>query len=229
MNKFEKQLEKWNNGVLRGAQAKLAKVLKVSTATTALWATGKRHPSKGYISQIAALFGLDIFQTVQLFNSPAPVTYPTPDSGTRVRSLREGRPSVVYPLPQTDNSLQQNTVKLPLLSIVPAKYPHLPEDNILEWWSVPRHYAQGAKYIVRSKDIALPDATSDEDLCWIKPTKQVLNGQCVLLMNAQQIACVGKASVRANKCIYQPLSANKNRLDSTYRPIGILVRRIKPL
>ena len=45
MNQFEKQLEKWNNGVLRGAQAKLARILKVSTATVALWTTGKRNPS----------------------------------------------------------------------------------------------------------------------------------------------------------------------------------------
>ena len=59
MNKFEKQLEKWNNGVLRGAQAKLAKILNVSTATVAFWATGKRTPSKGYIAQMAQLFGMD--------------------------------------------------------------------------------------------------------------------------------------------------------------------------
>ena len=59
MNKFEKQLEKWNRGVLRGAQARLAKALGVSTATTALWATGKRRPSKGYAEQMARLFGMN--------------------------------------------------------------------------------------------------------------------------------------------------------------------------
>ena len=29
MNKFEKALAAWNNGILRGAQAKLAKILQV--------------------------------------------------------------------------------------------------------------------------------------------------------------------------------------------------------
>ena len=69
MNKFEKQLEKWNKGTLRGAQAKLAKCLRVSTATVAMWATGKRHPSKGFIAKMADLFGLDEYTVARLFSA----------------------------------------------------------------------------------------------------------------------------------------------------------------
>ena len=229
MNKFEKQLEKWNHGVLRGAQAKLAKALQVSTATTALWATGKRHPSKGYISQMASLFGLDIYGVLQLFDFPVPFAYATPNAKSGLRALRERNSSVTYPLPVAENSLQQNTVKLPFLAVVPTDYPHLHEEDILEWWSIPRRYAQGAKYIVRSKDISLPDATCEDDLCWIKPARQVSKGQWVLLINNKQMLRVGKVSLSGKKCVYQPAAASKNILDASFHPIGILVRRIKPL
>ena len=89
MNKFEKQLEKWNGGVLRGAQAKLAKILKVSTATVALWTTGKRHPSKGYAQQMAALFGLDLYGVTRLFEDSSRVAYPLAAENTPHHCLRE--------------------------------------------------------------------------------------------------------------------------------------------
>ena len=88
MNKFEKQLEKWNKGILRGAQAKLAKTLGVSTATTALWTTGKRSPSKGYVEQMAKLFDMDALDVYKLFDRRS-VIYPDPPNVSSARMLHD--------------------------------------------------------------------------------------------------------------------------------------------
>ncbi len=228
MNKFEKQLEKWNNGVLRGAQAKLAKVLKVSTATTALWTTGKRHPSKGYIAQMATLFGLDAYDVLKLFDVSSNIVYPTPENWSPSHILREKSNSVIYPLPKAAQVLPQNTVKLPFLATIPLRYPHYPEEDILEWWSIPRRYAQGAKYLVRSKNIALPDAVSDEDLCWVKPCQEPADQQITLLTDGHSFQ-TRRAVCREKKCHYIPLDNSKVKLSASFHPIGVLVRRIKPL
>ena len=60
MNKFEKQLEKWNNGVLRGAQAKLAKALGVSRQTISSLETGRYNPSIFLAHKIAQYFDATI-------------------------------------------------------------------------------------------------------------------------------------------------------------------------
>jgi len=180
MNKFEKQLEKWNNGVLRGAQAKLAKTLGVSTATTALWATGKRRPSKGYASQIAALFKMDIYNVFKLFEKHSTV-YPTPTpTAQHFLCERENTSSFhgeetleEYALPQS------NSVRLPFFNQVPAHFPQYNEDEVLEWWGVPRRYACGAKYIVPSLSIGLPTTDSD-DLCFIKPATETADKNLIL-------------------------------------------------
>lgn len=180
MNKFEKQLEKWNNGVLRGAQAKLAKVLGVSTATTALWATGKRRPSKGYAAQIAALFKMDIYNVFKLFENKT-TTYPTPSRSAQ-HLLRETGADFAYAtaVPTEEDISQSNSVRLPFFNQIPPQFPQYNEDEVLEWWSVPRRYACGAKCIVPSASISLKDATDPEDLCFIKPATQAAKGEKVL-------------------------------------------------
>lgn len=227
MNKFEKQLEKWNNGVLRGAQAKLAKLLKVSTATTALWATGKRRPSKGYVAQMARLFGLDIYQVVKLFETPSSVTYATPASA--LHTLREDCPPSVYHAPAEEDTAQSNTLSIPFLSKIPLSYPALEEEDILEWWSIPRRYAAGIKYILRSQDIGLSDAHSETDLCFIKPCILPDHGQTVLLADPQKRPCVCRAVRRANSLTYQSLSGARMKNTQDYTLLGAVLRRIKPL
>ena len=184
MNKFEKQLEKWNNGVLRGAQAKLAKILDVSTATTALWATGKRHPSKGYIARMAELFNIDVFDVLKLFDNGS-TTYPDPKLSHFAGALRDKEDDYVYNFndEQTakDASPVGNSVRLPFLNTIPENYPQYDESEIIEWWSIPRRYAQGAKYIVRSKTAGLPDAADEDDLCFIKPGADIAAGKTALL------------------------------------------------
>ncbi len=207
MNKFEKQLEKWNNGVLRGAQAKLAKTLGVSTATTALWATGKRRPSKGYAAKIATLFKMDIYSVFKLFENKT-IFYSTPAQPTQ-HLLRESASDYLYPsLSNEEDILQSNSVRLPFFSQVPALFPQYNEDDVLEWWSVPRRYACGAKYIVPSLCIGLAHADAD-DLCFIKPSAEANEPYLVLCKKEN-----GKYSTHA------PSQSAKGTI------IGTVVRRI---
>lgn len=175
MNKFEKQLEKWNGGILRGAQSKLAKRLRVSTATVALWATGKRRPSKGFVAQMAQLFGLDDYDVIRLF--PANTTYPDLQPGRGARSLRDAQtPENTY---SADNSPQQaaaftNSVSLPLLTHAPEQYPAYNESDVAEWWTIPLRYAKGAKYLVQD------GPNGKENLYFIRPETNLLEGALML-------------------------------------------------
>ena len=180
INKFEKQLEKWNDGVLRGAQAKLARLLRVSTATVALWTTGKRRPSKGYAVQMAQLFGLDAYDVMRLF-SPT-TTYPELQSNKPACALRDAQlPENTY---SADNMLNErddqagplsNSVSLPCLTNHPENYPHNKESDIAEWWSVPRRYAKGAKYLF------CDEQSPNKELYFICPEPHFLEGQFMLI------------------------------------------------
>ncbi len=149
MNQFEKQLEKWNNGVLRGAQAKLARILKVSSATVALWTTGKRNPSKGYIEQMAALFGISAQAVRQMLGNTVlpPIAYPeSPTVSSSSHTLRENALNGHY---ATRPALpaQSNSVALPLLTAVTPDNAPYEDSDVIEWWTLPRQRVQGAKFL----------------------------------------------------------------------------------
>lgn len=224
MNKFEKQLEKWNNGVLRGAQAKLAKTLGVSSATTAQWATGKRHPSKGYINKMAELFSIDLFDALKLFDSRT-TTYPEP--AQRLQLLREKTEEDVYSAgAKEEPSSQSNTVRLPFLNSVPDAFPQYDESEIIEWWSVPRRYALGAKYIVRSSNAGVSDAKNEDDLCFVQPT-DVPSDQHLMLWKTNEGYLSGRCIKKGEMRILQGLNAKDTPLpQGQARPLGRIVRRI---
>lgn len=148
MNQFEKQLEKWNNGTLRGAQAKLARILKVSTATVALWTTGKRHPSKGYVEQMAQLFQISVQTLRTLLAGQEAVAYPENALQTPSHALRENLSEAAYS-PRPHLAVQSNSIALPLLTAVPACNTVYEDSDVLEWWTLPRQRAQGAKFLFK--------------------------------------------------------------------------------
>ena len=119
MNKFEKALAAWNDGSLRGAQAKLARELRVSTATVALWATGKRNPSKGYIALMAKLFNMTEDKVLRLFMSAS-----YPENTPRISAFYETTDGVYNADKEAEMLLpQSNSVSLPYLANDPAGYP----------------------------------------------------------------------------------------------------------
>lgn len=176
MNKFEKQLEKWNGGVLRGAQAKLAKILQVSTATVALWSTGKRRPSKGFLAKMAHLFAMDAYDVMRLF--PPLTTYPdmqprrTPDA---LHDALDG--SNAY---SVDNFTQKgNSVSVPLLTGVTAAFPLYEESDVAEWWTFPRRAAQGGKWLLATTDNTGPH--EKHTLLLFRPAQELENGKIMLV------------------------------------------------
>ncbi len=223
MNKFEKQLEKWNNGILRGAQAKLAKTLGVSTATTAQWSTGKRHPSKGYVSQMAALFHMDVYGVLKLFE-PRSTTYPEPTLHRQTKTLCDKNTTdcsynATQETPAEESPEQSNSVLLPFLARIPAAFPQYDECDVIEWWSVPRRYARGAKYIIRSIDAGLELAQDEDDLCFVKPSIELQEGALMLFRtpDGKNISCCIKNG--------KPEISDINNLV----PLGLFTRRIHGL
>lgn len=56
MNKLEKILQTWNNGVLRGAKIRLARELDVDDSTVSAWVAGRANPSADKIEKMSKLF-----------------------------------------------------------------------------------------------------------------------------------------------------------------------------
>ncbi len=224
MNKFEKALAAWNNGILRGAQAKLAKVLQVSTATVALWTTGKRNPSKGYVAQMAKLFKMSEERVLRLF---MPTTYP--DGAAPAAALYENSAEGIYNADKEAElvSPQSNSVALPYLANVPAGYPEFDEADVIEWWTLPRRYAKGAKYIVRCCGDSMKGSVEYDDLCLIKPTTDFLDGK-VMLVKVAEGNLIKRIRKENGKIV---LYSDNNKKYKAFapemvQPIGLVVRKI---
>ena len=169
MNNFEKQLEKWNNGVLRGAQAKLAKYLQVTTATVALWATGKRHPSKGYIAQMARLFFLDEYSVARLFSPVSELPkFTTPISNHWM--LRDADAPSQYTFP-----VREKTVSLPVFSKLPATYPQFLSKEVSYWWTIPAMWAAKTRFLFH-----LPGKNDPDRLLFVEPCPVWKKGKIML-------------------------------------------------
>ncbi|MGN0017227.1 MAG: S24 family peptidase [Candidatus Avelusimicrobium sp.] len=67
MNGLEKLLETWNNGVLRGARAKLSKEINVSEVTVSRWAKGELKPGREAIKKMSKLLGVSVEELENAF------------------------------------------------------------------------------------------------------------------------------------------------------------------
>jgi SOS-response transcriptional repressor LexA len=224
MNKFEKELEKYNGGTLRGAQAKLAKALNVSTATVALWATGKRHPSKGYIAQMAHLFHLDEYEVMRILSTipyeeyhEKPIVLSEEQSPYNANTADEAE--LLRP--------QSNSVSLPFLANVPAGYPTYDDSDVIEWWTLPRRYAKGAKYLVRCCGDSMEGSVGYDDLCLIKPESEFLDGKVMLVKIAQGYVIKRIRKEKGKIVLYSDNNKKYKAFapDQAF-PVGIVVRKI---
>ena len=174
MNKFEKQLEKWNNGILRGAQAKLAKCLQVTTATVALWATGKRHPSKGYIAQMARLFCLDEHSIERLFTLTNKV--PPANSRPTARWVLQESNTAAFPALRNEEKM----VSLPVFATLPATYPHFLSKETNGWWTIPAKWAGKTQFLFQ-----LPGENDPDRLLFVEPSATWQKGKIMLGQQAR--------------------------------------------
>lgn len=218
MNRFEKELEKWNNGVLRGAQARLAKELNVSTAIVALWASGKRKPSKGYAEKLTQLFHLSAEQLEQIFSSGNYVLTPPADYPI-LRETGGSEAEIIAP--------QSNSVSLPFLASVPAGYPEFDDSNIIEWWTLPRRYAKGAKYLVRCCGDSMEGSVGYDDLCLIKPETEFLEGKVMLVKTGNGYVIKRIRKEKGKIVLYSDNNKKyKAFMPNEAQPIGVVVRKI---
>lgn len=224
MNKFEKALAAWNGGTLRGAQAKLAKKLNVSTATVALWTNGKRNPSKGYVAQMAKLFSLSEEKVLRLF---MPTTYS--ENSTHPYALYESAAEGVYNADKEAElvSPQSNSVALPYLANVPAGYPDFNEADVIEWWTLPRRYARGAKYLVRCCGDSMQGSVEYDDLCLIKPETEFLDGKVMLVKVADGYLIKRIRKENGKVVLYSDNNKKYKAFTPNHvQPIGLVVRKI---
>ena len=223
MNKFEKALAAWNDGILRGAQAKLAKALRVSTATVALWATGKRNPSKGYVAEMARLFGMTEDRVVRLFMSSS-----YPENPPHVSAFCETSDGIYNADRETELlAPQSNSVSLPYLANVPAGYPEFNDADVLEWWTLPRRYAKGAKYLVRCCGDSMQGSVEYDDLCLIKPETEFLDGK-VMLVRVENGYLIKRIRKEEGKIILYSDNDKKYKAftPQQVQPVGLVVRKI---
>lgn len=220
MNKFEKQLEKWNGGILRGAQAKLAKILQVSTATVALWTTGKRRPSKGYLARMAQLFNMDPLDAIRLF--PAQTTYPETHV-SHPATLRDAQ-DVANTYSTDILSTETNSVLIPLLNSIPDTFPQYEDRDVAEWWTLPRRAAMGAKCLVADSEA---HAHGKEDLYLIRPTTTAEEGQ-VMLLRAGGLLQLKRVRIQNGSIILSHLNGtfDKQLLPQDVTFLGTAVQKI---
>ena len=221
MNKFERVLMAWNDGILRGAQVKLAKELRVSTATIALWATGKRTPSKGYIALMAKLFHMKENEVLRLFISN---TYP--ETVLHTNTLRETSTESIY---NTDTDLPaapSNSITLPYLAEVPADPDNYNPADVIEWWTMPLRYVRGAKYLVRCADLRT-DPAGANDLYLIKPETEFLDGKIMLIKLKQGYAVYRVRKENGKWALYNRDEKKQQTVASNAAtPVGLVIRKI---
>ena len=224
INKFEKQLERWNNGTLRGAQAKLAKCLHVSTATVALWATGKRHPSKGYLSQLGHLFGMDAYDVARLFLPSHAVSIPLPPSkGIGLHDSRDF--AITY---STDKSsydiLTGNSIRLPFFENLPPQLPEYQLMQATEWWTLPLRAAQGAQFLIRAGETDL-SAAYHRDILFIMPTPHWI-GNCVMLARLGKKYLIRQITMHKQQLTWKKENGAQTAIPPRAKAIGIVVERL---
>ena len=220
MNKFEKQLEKWNNGLLRGAQAKLAKYLQVSTATVALWATGKRHPSKGFIAKMADLFGLDEHTVVRLFSTGIQQPLIDFSPARKVYSLRD---AAMHTLPYEGEisytPRPEDFVKLPVFTKWPKKFPIYNPKDVKTWWYIPKTFATNTNFL-----FLLPCKQDPQRILFVCPSP-IWEKQCLMLGKKGKDYILVHVQHKNGQTILQT-EKGLTLLPEMVKPIGFVVKQV---
>ena len=159
MTEFEKILEQWNNGVFRGAKAKLSKEIDVSEVTVSRWAKGELKPGREAIQKMSALFNKSISDIEKLFSANT-----------------EFSPSVRM-TPLTD----KNTISLPILADVPAGLPEFSDKDVETFWDIPRWVFPGADFVVKCNGDSLEPKLHQGDYCVIRKTTDPIHGRAMVV------------------------------------------------
>ena len=166
---------------------------------------------------MAKLFRLSIAQTQRLFQNVSAT--PAFLHETPQETYQDGADEVISP--------QSNSVSLPFLASVPAGYPEFDDSNIIEWWTLPRRYAKGAKYLVRCCGDSMEGSVGYDDLCLIKPATEFLEGK-VMLVKINNGYVIKRIHKENGKIVLYSDNNKKYKAFSPQQaqPMGIVVRKI---
>ena len=190
MTELEKLLQKWNNGVLRGAKIRLARELNVDDSTVSAWVAGRANPQADKIEKISKLFGVSEKTVKNAFSI---------EDKEFSRSMRA--------IPLTD----KNTISLPILADVPAGLPDFSEADVETFWDIPRWVFPGADFVVKCNGDSLEPKLHLGDYCVIRKTGEPLNGRAMVVKTENGICMKvinklkdGTIELRSTNAKYKP-------------------------
>ena len=153
-------LKRANGGILRGAQANLARKLGIGESSVSRWLDGKAKPSEQYVLAISRLVGCSPADVLSAF-------------GIKEKSDEFAPLSSVQGAPLTPN----NTVTLPILADVPAGMPEYSDRDVEQFVDFPRFLFPGADYVIRCIGDSLEPNIRKGDYCVIRKMKEPLDGR----------------------------------------------------
>jgi len=156
----EELLKEWNNGIIRGSQLKLARVMGLSHVSITRWFSGQQIPSEENIKKMAKIFKKSEEDINALFGKGQ-----KHDIDLRSAFALE----------------DSNTLTLPILAGVPAGLPEYSEDDIEHFTKIPRALFPGASFLVKCIGDSLEPEIKKGDYCVIKKMSEPIHGRPMLV------------------------------------------------
>lgn len=153
-------LKRANGGILRGAQANLARKLGIVESSVSRWLDGKAKPSEQYVLAISRLVGCSPADVLEAF-------------GVKKKSDEFAPLSSVQGIPLTPN----NTITLPILADAPAGLPEYSDRDVEQFVDIPRFMFPGADYIVHCIGDSLEPKIHKGDYCVIRKMEEPVFGR----------------------------------------------------
>lgn len=155
-----------NGGILRGAKAKLSKMLGVTLPTVTGWFNGSFTPSEQNIIKMGEISYLNYEEIRDMF-----------EQLHKERIEKEEFSSSVKAIPLTPS----NTIQLPILADVPAGLPEYSDRDVEMFVDIPRFLFPGADFVVKCIGDSLEPKIHKGDYCVIRKTSEPIDRRPMLV------------------------------------------------
>ena len=178
---FLKLLFKWNDGIERGAKARLAKALGITQSIVGSWIVGRQKPGELNIRKMSQIFCLPENDLKAMFGITEDVIVSTGN----VYQKKIWRTPAVSPEDYADmgavHLTPSNTIKLPILADVPAGLPEWSDRDVEMFVDIPRFMFPGADFVVKCIGDSLDPEIKKGDFCVIRKMTEALDGKPMLV------------------------------------------------
>lgn len=200
---FKKTLVKWHNDIERGAQAELARTLKVSTGMIAFWVTGRQKPGEENLKKMSKILQVSENDLREMFGIESKEFEP------RFNAVK-----------LTD----KNTISLPILADVPAGLPEFSDSDVETFWDIPRWVFPGADFVVRCNGDSLEPKIHFGDYCVVRIMKEPIHGRAMVVKTEAGVCMKvinklknGKAELCSTNNKYKPF------IPKELRVVGLII------